>query len=124
MPEPLTERTVVIGNSGSGKSTLAEAMAKLARVPVIDLDLLHWEGDSYGSKRNEHVARRMVLEVSNQPRWIIEGAFGWLAEVAIPKATALPTVGARFGSTCSVTRSSKLFAYPITINSHSLNGRF
>ncbi len=89
MPEPLTERTVVIGNSGSGKSTLAEAMAHLAHVPVIDLDLLHWEGDSYGSKRNEHLARRMVLEVSNQPRWIIEGAFGWLAEVAIPKATAL-----------------------------------
>ena len=89
MPEPLTERTVVIGNSGSGKSTLAEAMANLAHIPVIDLDLLHWEGDGYGSKRNEHVARRMVLEVSSQPRWIIEGAFGWLAEVAIPKATAL-----------------------------------
>jgi hypothetical protein len=31
----------------------------------------------------------MVLEFSNQPRWLIEGAFGWLAEVAIPKATAL-----------------------------------
>lgn len=89
MPEPLTERTVVIGNSGSGKSTLAEAMANLAHIPMIDFDLLHWEGDGYGSKRNEHVARRMVLEVSNQPRWIIEGAFGWLAEVALPKATAL-----------------------------------
>jgi adenylate kinase family enzyme len=48
MPEPLTERTVVIGNSGSGKSTLAEAMAKLAHIPVIDLDLLHWEGAGYG----------------------------------------------------------------------------
>ena len=89
MPDPLTERTVVIGNSGSGKSTLATAMAKLVQIPVIDLDLLHWEGDDYGSKRNEDVARRMVLEASNQPRWIIEGAFGWLAEVAIPKANAL-----------------------------------
>jgi adenylate kinase family enzyme len=89
MTEPLTERTVVIGNSGSGKSTLAEAMANLAHIPVIDLDLLHWEEGGYGSKRNENVARRMVLEVSNQPRWLIEGAFGWLAEVAIPKATAL-----------------------------------
>jgi predicted ATPase len=26
MPEPLTERTVIIGNSVSGKSTLAEAI--------------------------------------------------------------------------------------------------
>ena len=31
----------------------------------------------------------MTLEVSSQPRWIIEGVFGWLAEVALPKATAL-----------------------------------
>jgi hypothetical protein len=31
----------------------------------------------------------MVLDISYQPRWIIEGVFGWLAEVALPKATAL-----------------------------------
>lgn len=89
MTEPLTERTVVIGNSGSGKSTLAEAVANLAHIPAIDLDLLHWEEGSYGLKRNEDVARRMVLDISDQPRWIIEGAFGWLAEVALPKATTL-----------------------------------
>jgi hypothetical protein len=28
----------------------------------------------------------MTLEVSSQPRWIIEGVFGWLAEVALPTA--------------------------------------
>lgn len=89
MPEPLTERTVVIGNSGSGKSTLAEAIANLADIPAIDLDLLHWEEGSYGVKRHEDVARKMVLEISNQPRWIIEGVFGWLADVALPRATAL-----------------------------------
>jgi adenylate kinase family enzyme len=89
MTEPLTERTVVIGNSGSGKSALAEAVANLAHIPAIDLDLLHWEEGSYGLKRNEDVARRMVLDISDQPRWIIEGAFGWLAEVALPKATTL-----------------------------------
>jgi adenylate kinase family enzyme len=50
MPEPPTERTVVIGNSGSGKSTLAEAIANLAHIPAIDLDLLHWEEEGYGSK--------------------------------------------------------------------------
>src|ERR1700745_1791021 len=31
----------------------------------------------------------MTLEVSTQPHWIIEGVYGWLAEVALPKATAL-----------------------------------
>jgi adenylate kinase family enzyme len=89
MFEPLAERTVIIGNSGSGKSTLAEAIASLVHIPVIDLDLLHWEAGGYGVKRNEEVARKMALEASNQPRWIIEGVFGWLAEVALRKATAL-----------------------------------
>ncbi len=89
MTELLTERTVIIGNSGSGKSTLAEAVANLANIPAIDLDLLHWEEGSYGQKRNEDVARQMVREISGQPRWIIEGAFGWLAEVALPRATTL-----------------------------------
>jgi adenylate kinase family enzyme len=87
--KPLVERTVIIGNSGSGKSTLAEAIASLVHIPVIDLDLLHWEQDGYGAKRHEDVARQMAFDVSNQPRWIIEGVFGWLAEVALPNATAL-----------------------------------
>ncbi|MCK1544825.1 hypothetical protein IVB12_23495 [Bradyrhizobium sp. 179] len=91
MIETLTERTVVIGNSGSGKSTLAQAVANLAHIhiPAFDLDLLHWEEGGYGLKRDENVARKMVLDISDQPRWIIEGAFGWLAEVALSKATAL-----------------------------------
>ena len=31
----------------------------------------------------------MTLEVSTQPLWIIEGVYGWLAEIALPRATAL-----------------------------------
>ena len=89
MFEPLGERIVIIGNSGAGKSRLADALANLVRVPAIDLDLLHWEEDGYGRKRNEDAARRLTLEVSDQPHWIIEGVFGWLAEVALPKATGL-----------------------------------
>jgi len=89
MLELLAHRTVILGNSGSGKSTLAGAMASVVGIPVIDLDLLHWEQDGYGTKRNEDVARQMALDVSNEPRWIIDGVFGWLAEIALPKATAL-----------------------------------
>ena len=89
MFESLSQRTVIIGNSGAGKSALAESLADLILVPVIDLDLLNWEGDDYGRKRDEDAARRMTLEVSTQPLWIIEGVYGWLAEVALPRATAL-----------------------------------
>ena len=65
MFESLGQRTVIIGNSGAGKSALAESLAALIHVPVIDLDLLNWEGD------DEDDARRMTLKVSAQPFWII-----------------------------------------------------
>jgi adenylate kinase family enzyme len=82
-------RTLIIGNSGSGKSTLAQQLATLVHAPAIDLDLLHWEADGYGAKRDENAARKLVLTAAGEPRWIIEGVFGWLAEVAVPRATTL-----------------------------------
>src|SRR5438094_45505 len=88
MFESLSQRTVIIGNSGAGKSALAESLAALVHVPVIDLDLLNWEGNGYGRKRDEYATWRMTLEVSDQPLWIIEGVYGWLAEVALPRAMA------------------------------------
>jgi len=72
MFESLSQRTVIIGNSGAGKSALAESLAASIHVPVIDLDLLNWEGNGYGRKRDED-----------------EGVYGWLADVALPRATAL-----------------------------------
>src|ERR1700693_3885094 len=89
MIESLIQRTVIIGNSGTGKSTLAENLAILIDAPVVDLDRLHWEGDGYGRKRAEEIARQMALEVSARPIWIIEGVYGWLAEAVLPRATAL-----------------------------------
>src|SRR5215472_16095499 len=85
----LKQRTVIVGNSGSGKSIFAESLAALAHVPVIDLDLLHWENDGYRIKREEEVAKRLVRDAAAAPRWIIEGVYGWLAEIALPKASAL-----------------------------------
>jgi adenylate kinase family enzyme len=87
--ESISQRTVIIGNSGAGKSAFAENLSALIHVPVIDLDLLNWEGDGYGRKRDEDTARRMTLDVSARPLWIIEGVYGWLAESALPRATAL-----------------------------------
>ena len=89
MLEAFKQRVVIIGNSGSGKSTLADSLANLAGVPAVDLDQLHWAGNGYGVKRDEADARDMVIEVAAKRGWVIEGVFGWLAEIAIPRATAL-----------------------------------
>lgn len=85
----MLSRILIIGNSGSGKSTLAQELAALMGAPAIDLDLLHWDPETYGVKRDEDVAPQMVQAAAAETHWIIEGVFGWLAEVAVPRATAL-----------------------------------
>jgi adenylate kinase family enzyme len=84
----LGSRVVIIGNSGSGKSTLARAIGQRAGMPVFDLDNFHWQ-DKVGLKRDEDVARRLVADVAADPVWIVEGVFGWLVEMALPRASTL-----------------------------------
>ena len=85
----LKQRTLIIGNSGSGKSTFAGSLGALTHAPVFDLDLIHWKDDGFGAKQDENLARQKVADLAATPRWVVEGVFGWLAEVAIPRATAL-----------------------------------
>jgi adenylate kinase family enzyme len=87
--EALRTRSIIMGNSGAGKSWLAGRLAALVRAPAIDLDALHWEDAGYRRKRDEEMARQMTRAAASEPRWIIEGVYGWLVEVALPRATAL-----------------------------------
>lgn len=84
----LGTRVVIIGASGSGKSTLAQALGQQLAIEVIDLDRVHWL-DKVGVKRDEDDAKRIVGVMASKHAWIIEGVFGWLSEVALPRASAL-----------------------------------
>jgi adenylate kinase family enzyme len=81
-------RTVIIGNSGSGKTTLAKILAGHFGIPALDLDRVHWQG-AVGTKRDEEEARQMTRDEAAKQYWVIEGVYGWLAEAALPRATAL-----------------------------------
>jgi adenylate kinase family enzyme len=83
------QRTVIVGNGGSGKSRLAHQLAEILGVPAIELDEIHWEGDAYDLRRDEKKARDMVAEAAAKSAWVIEGVYGWLARVALPRATLL-----------------------------------
>jgi len=86
--EAFGQRVVIIGNSGSGKTTLARALGSRFGIPTLDLDRVHWDG-TVGVRRDEEAARRMTRDEADKPRWVIEGVYGWLAEAALPRATAL-----------------------------------
>ena len=83
----LTTRLVVIGNSGSGKSTLADRVGAVLKLPVHDLDRFHWLDN--GCKQDEAEAKELVSQVATGAAWVIEGVYGWLAEVALSRATKL-----------------------------------
>ena len=78
---------IIIGNSGSGKSTLAERVGVALHLPVHDLDFVHWHAD--GRKRDETDAKVRVARIAAGDGWVIEGVYGWLAEVALPRADTL-----------------------------------
>ena len=87
MISDLASRWVIIGNSGSGKSTLAEHLGMVLQLPTYDLDLIHWHQG--GQKRDEVDAKAQVAVIAESEAWVIEGVYGWLAEVALSRAQSL-----------------------------------
>ena len=84
------DRTVIIGNSGAGKTWLAHRLARLFGHPVMELDSAVWEVSAQGRvERDPASARLTATAAAAQPRWIIEGIYGHLARLALPRATAL-----------------------------------
>ncbi|MGQ2918089.1 MULTISPECIES: AAA family ATPase [Rhizobium] len=80
-------RIAIIGNSGSGKSSLAAKAGSALKLPVYDLDHLHWDVD--GHERDEAEARLLVAQHASTSDWIIEGVYGWLVETALPRTKTL-----------------------------------
>ena len=58
-------------------------------MPVIELDLLHWEDEGRGPKRDEAAAIALAQEATTAPCWIMEGVYGWLADAVAARVTAL-----------------------------------
>lgn len=89
LPAEACARILILGNSGAGKSWLAARLAPRLASPDIDLDHIHWEPGGYGHARDKAAARALVEQAAAGERWIIEGVYGRLAQIALPRATAL-----------------------------------
>ncbi len=80
----LAPRTVILGNSGAGKSTHARALASELGCPHLDLDTIAWAPDEIAVERpRDHAARDVEAFCAAHARWVVEGCYGDLAEVAL-----------------------------------------
>jgi len=83
-------RFVVLGNSGSGKSTLAARLAQKAGLPHLDLDTLAWQPEPPPRRRPvTESARDLTSFMDGNDRWVIEGCYADLINVALPRCTRL-----------------------------------
>lgn len=87
--DALRMRVLIVGNSGSGKSTLAKVIAERLGCTVTPMDSVYWIDQAALRKRGHHDAIATAVDVAENPVWVVEGVFGWIADVAAARATAL-----------------------------------
>jgi adenylate kinase family enzyme len=83
-------RYVLLGNSGSGKSTLAARLARAGELPHLDLDTLAWLPTQPPQRRPlAESARDIAAFMDASERWVIEGCYADLLDLALPRCTLL-----------------------------------
>jgi adenylate kinase family enzyme len=83
------QRVLIVGNSGSGKTFLAQRIAEEFRLLAVDLDAVFWERSDYSVKRDPTQVHELVLGSIRGDRWVLEGVYGDLAAIAVPRTTNL-----------------------------------
>lgn len=84
------QRIVLIGNSGSGKSTHAKALAARHGLAHLDLDTIAWQPTAPTTRRAlADSALAIAAFQAEHPRWVMEGCYADLAELALAHATHL-----------------------------------
>ncbi len=64
-------RIMIIGQPGSGKSTLARHLGSKLDLPVVHIDLIHWQ--SGWIERKGHEKDKLCADVHARSQWIFEG---------------------------------------------------
>lgn len=80
-------RIVVIGISGSGKTTLARHLARLYRIPHVELDALHWQPN--WTMEALTIFREKVAQALSGPAWVTDGNYSKVRDLVWPRATVL-----------------------------------
>lgn len=83
-------RVLIFGNSGSGKSTLARRLGEQHGLPHLDLDAIVWEPRKIAVQRPpDEISAALAAFLDENGRWVIEGCYGELVELAAAHCTEL-----------------------------------
>ncbi len=80
-------RIAVVGTSGSGKTTLAQALEQRLKLPVIELDSIHW-GPNWTPIPPEQLRQHLIL-LLNSPRWVVDGNYSLVRDLVWAQADTL-----------------------------------
>jgi adenylate kinase family enzyme len=82
-------RVAIMGNGGSGKTWLARRLSLFLDLAPVHLDDVYWQSGPFGVSRDKAMVAEEVRQLSHGPHWIVEGVYGWLIDVVLPRATLL-----------------------------------
>jgi adenylate kinase family enzyme len=82
-------RILIIGNGGAGKSWLAQRLSSRFAIPCMEQDAFYFMGEGYTTTRSKEETIALALNLAEQPGWVSEGVYGWLASALLPHATHL-----------------------------------
>jgi adenylate kinase family enzyme len=79
------QRIAVIGTSCSGKSTFARQLGEALGIPHVEMDTLYWMPG--WKMRPISDFRDRIAEVVARERWILDGNYGRVRDLVLPRAT-------------------------------------
>lgn len=77
-------KIAIIGGPGTGKSTLAKNLGKQLNLTVYHIDGIHHLKNWV--KRDPKERDKIILEKTNEPKWIIDGTYKSTLEIRVQKA--------------------------------------
>jgi len=78
---------MVIGISGAGKTTLSRRLAAALSLPLIELDLFHWQPGWQGLPSEEW--RDRVRTLVDAEEWVMDGNYSGTFDIRMPRAQAI-----------------------------------
>jgi adenylate kinase family enzyme len=83
-------RVLIYGVTGSGKTTLAKKLAEATAIEWHSVDDLTWEPGWVEVPGDEQ--RRRILQICQQPEWILDTAYGKWLDVPLERAQLIVTL--------------------------------